>query len=375
MAMTSRERMQLAINHKEPDRVPVDWGILNIASIHETAYRNLLNYLGKEEEIIIHDPIQVLALPSDEIMDMFNVDTRYIIPNAPSFWSLKYNENGDWVNEFGTYYKRVGNYCDFVEFPLGKCETIQDLKQFKMPDPTDSARWKGLKEKAKWMRENTDYALSGYPAPNLHYVNWTLRGFQSYMTDMAADPAFANYITDMVLDWQIAFMGCYLDEVGEYLDIQWSGGDWGTQTGPLCHPDVFRRDVLPREKKLLEFLHSKSNAKVGYHSCGSIYWCMNDLIDIGVDIIQPVQPNATDMGDLKRLKKEFGDRVVFHGATNNQGLFHKTPELIEENVKDTIEALAPGGGYIFSSCHNIQANMPPENVMALFEAAKKYGDY
>jgi uroporphyrinogen decarboxylase len=367
--------MRKALNHKEPDRVPVDWGVLNIASIHEVAYKNLIEYLGKDESINIHDPIQVLALPSDEIMDMFNVDTRYIIPNDPSTWTLEYNENGDWVNEFGTYYKRVGNYCDFTEFPLAHCVTIEDLKRFEMPDPTDPARFKGLKEKAKDLYENTDYALSGYPAPNLHYVNWTLRGYQNYMLDMAADPAFANYITDMVLDWEIAYMGCYLDEIGEYLDLQWSGGDWGTQTGPLVHPDVFRRDVLPREKKLIQFLKSKSDAKVGYHSCGSIYWCLDDLIDAGIDIIQPVQPSANDMGDLARLKREFGDRVVFHGATDNQGTFHTTPDRVEQNAKDTIKALAPGGGYIFSSCHNIQSNCPPENIIALFGACKKYGNY
>jgi len=373
--MTRRERVRLTINHKEPDRVPVDWGMLNIASIHETAYRNLLGFLGKKEEIKIHDAIQVLALPSDEIMDMFDVDTRYIIPNNPSNWELAYNENGDWRSEFGTLYKRVGNYCDFVEFPLASCNTIDDLKKFKMPDPTDPARFAGLKEKAKSLYENTDYALCAYPVPTLHYMSWALRGYENFMFDTAADPAFSNYITDMLLEYHIAFMECYLKEVGEYLEIMWCGDDWGTQSGPLINPSSFRKDVKPRISKLIQFMKSKCKAKVAYHCCGSIYWCLGDLIDCGIDIIQPVQANAAEMTDMKRLKREFGDKVVFHGATDNQGTYHTTPEIIEMDVKEKIESLAPGGGYIFSSGHNIQSNCPPQNIMALFNSCKKYGTY
>ena len=126
--MNSRERVRLAINHKEPDRVPLDWGMMSDAGIHEIAYRNLLKHLGREEEIIIYDPVQIKALASDYIMDLFGVDTRYIFDNNPSNWELVYNEKGDWVDEFGTTYSRVGNYCDFTVFPLAECETIEDLK-------------------------------------------------------------------------------------------------------------------------------------------------------------------------------------------------------------------------------------------------------
>ncbi len=373
--MTSRERMRLAMQHKEADRVPVDWGVLNIASIHEVAYRNLLQYWKRNDEMVIHDPMQVLAIPAEDILDLFGVDTRYIIPNGPSNWTLEYDENGDWTNEFGTRYKRVGNYCDFTEFPLANCNTIQDLQQFRMPDPTDPARFAGLRERAKQLYETTDYALCGYPAPNLHYTAWSLRGYENFMLDTAADPAFANYIVDMILEWQMAYMACFLGEVGEYLDLVWSADDWGTQTGPLIHPDSFRRDVKPRIKKLIGFLKDHCDAKIGYHSCGSIYWCLGDLIECGVDVIQPVQANAAEMTDTKRLKREFGKELVFHGATDNQGTYHTTPQIIAADVKAKMEALKPDGGYVFSSGHNIQSNCPPENVIALFESCKRYGKY
>jgi len=373
--MTSRERIRLAVNHKEPDRVPVDWGILNVAGIHETAYRNLLKYLRRDEVIAIHDPIQILALPSDYILDMFGVDTRYIMANPPSNWKLTHNEKGDWVNEFGTTYSRVGDYCDFTDFPLGGYETIEDLKKYKMPDPTDPARFAGLREKAKEMYENTDYALCAYSVPTIHYMAWSMRGFERYLLDMAADIKIANYIADMIIDYHMGFMENYLKEVGDYLDIMWAGDDWGVQAGPIISPDMFRTHVKPRIAKLNRFLKDRCDAKLGYHCCGSIYWCLGDLIDTGVDIIQPVQANAADMTDSARLKREFGDKLVFHGTTDNQGTYHTTPEIVQESARHKIEAFAPGGGFIFSSGHNIQSNCPPENIIALFDTVKKWGAY
>jgi uroporphyrinogen decarboxylase len=373
--MTSRERIRKTLNHEEPDRIPIDWGEVSIAGIHAIAYQNLLKYLNIEEEINIHDYVQVLALPSEYILKMLEVDTRYILPNNPSFWKIEYDENGGWINENGTKYKRVGDYCDFVDFPLANCETIEDLKKFKMAEPTDAARFAGLREKAIDLYENTEYAICGYPLPTIHYTCWGLRGYQNFMLDTAADPAFSNYLMDMVLEYHIAYMDCYLDKVGDYIDIMWCGDDWGTQTGPLIRPEDFRENVKPRFAKLIQSMKKKSKAKLAYHSCGSVYWCLGDLVDIGVDIIQPVQANATDMTDAKKLKQEFGDKLVFHGGVDNQGTFHTTPDIIQKSAKEKIDAFKPGGGYIFSSGHNVQSNCTPQNILALFDACKKNRNY
>jgi uroporphyrinogen decarboxylase len=258
---------------------------------------------------------------------------------------------------------------------LRDAETIEDLKKFKMPDPTDKSRIAGLKEKAKWMYENTDKALVSGDLPNLYYLAWCLRGYENFMADTAGDPEFANYLLDMIMEWQIEYINSYLGEIGEYVQIMWAGDDWGSQDGPLIRPEEFRSTVVPRFAKMIRAMKAKSNAKVAYHSCGSVLWCMDDFIEMGVDIIQPLQANAAHMGDSANLKNLYGKKICFHGGLDNQGLFHLDKETLIEDTKYRIKSFAPGGGYIFGSGHNIQANCPPENIIALFETAEKYGKY
>jgi uroporphyrinogen decarboxylase len=186
---------------------------------------------------------------------------------------------------------------------------------------------------------------------------------------------FANYLMDKIVEWDIALLDGILSEIGECIEYQWIGDDWGVQHGPLIAPKMFRDIVAPRFKKIIDFIKSKTKAKVIYHTCGATYWVMEDLIEIGVDIVQPLQANAAGNEDPEKLKKEFGGRMIFHGNTNNQGVFHKSKEEVIADALYRIRHLAPGGGYIFSSGHNIQANMPPENILALFETAREYGTY
>jgi len=167
----------------------------------------------------------------------------------------------------------------------------------------------------------------------------------------------------------------YLSAIGDFIEYHWIGDDWGVQNGPLVSPKMFKELVAPRFKKLIDFVKSRTDAKVIYHTCGSTDWVMEDLIEIGVDIVQPLQANAAGNEDAARLKSMFGDRMVFHGNTNNQGVFHKSKNEVIADALYRIRHLAPGGGYIFSSGHNIQANMPPENILALFDTAREYGTY
>ena len=373
--MNSRERVRQAINFKEADRVPVDWGMCTVSGIHEVAYKNLLEAMGREEEIIISDPVQRLALPSEYVLDYFGVDTRYIFANAPSTWQYKVNDDGSWTDENGVGYMRTKYYCDFRKYPLAEATSIEDLKAFKMADPEDAARFAGLRDRAKNLYENTDYALVGGNLSALYYVAWSLRGYENFMLDTAADETFANYLLDMILDYWKAFMAKYLKEIGEYIDIMWTGDDWGSQSGPLINPKEFRKNVTPRFKEIIRFMKDRSDAKMAYHSCGSVAWCLDDLHDCGVDIIQPLQANAFDMQDSKKLKKMTAGKLVLHGGLNNQGVFHLGKEDVAADVEQKIRDFAPGGGYLFASGHNIQANCPPENIFTLFETYKKFADY
>jgi uroporphyrinogen decarboxylase len=365
--------MRKAINFMEPDRVPVDNGGV-VSGMHEVAYRNLLKYLDMEDTITIYDAVQRLALVKDEVLDLLGVDTRYILTNAPSFWQFEEKDDGSWVDEFGTGYERSELYSDYLH-PVLANATLNEVKAYTFPDPEDPARFEGLRDRARHLYETTDYALVGGNVPSLFYLCWVLRGMEQFMTDIVANRDMANYLMDKVVEWNITLLDGLLSEIGEFIEYQWIGDDWGIQHGPLISPRMFREMVAPRFKQIIAAIKSKTQAKVIYHTCGATYWVMEDLIDIGVDIVQPLQANAAGNEDPEKLKKDFGGRMVFHGNTNNQGVFHKSKAEVIADALYRIRYLAPGGGYIFSSGHNIQANMPPENILALFNTAKEYGRY
>lgn len=371
--MRPRERLKIALTHKEPDRVPVDNNGI-VSSIHEIAYKKLINYLGNKEEIIILDPVQRITLASEKVLEVLGVDTRYLYPNAPEWWSYKENSDGMWVDEFGSKFKRVGYYADCVEPPL-RGKSLKEIKSYKFPDPIHSSRFVGLKEKAKKLYENTDYALVSGPMICVDYLRWILRGLEDSIIDVVSNPDITDYLLDSIVEWMMAFGGKFLEEIDKYIEFFWVGDDWGMQQGPFYSPEVFRKVFKPRLAKLISFLKTKTDAKCAYHCCGSVYWVMEDMIEIGVDILHPVQPNALGNEDTEKIKRNYGNNLSFHGATNNQGLFHGDIIELQIDTLKRIRDLAPGGGYVFSSGHNIQANCPPENIISLFDLARKFGTY
>jgi len=371
--MTPRERVRAALSHAEPDRVPVDNNGL-VSSIHEVAYANLLRQLGRTEEVAILDPVQRIVLASEEVMRTLGVDTRYLYPQAPSTWAYRENPDGTWVDEFGTTFRRVGLYADPVG-PILRGKSLAEVKAYRFPDPVHPARFQGVREKARRLYESTGYSLVAGPIFCLDYMRWVLRGLQDSVVDLYEEPRLAEYMLDALVEWMSTFGGALLQEIGEYVDFFWVGDDWGTQQCPFYSPEMFRRLFKPRIAKLIASLKRHTQAKCAYHCCGSVYWAIEDLIETGVDILHPLQPNARDNGDSAKIKAEFGGRLSFHGGTNNQGLFHEGGRAMELDTLERILALAPGGGYIFSSGHNIQANMSPEDLLAFFRIAAEYGAY
>lgn len=380
--MSSRQRVLKTLRHEEPDRVSIDLGGW-VTSIHKRAYTNLRNYLGLEEKKIeLKDWVQQLSYLDEDVLERLGIDTRYVRAGAPEAesWQLKYeeDENYRYITD-GWGVKRAmpkegGLYYDIVESPL-KDANVEDLEKYEWPDPIDPGFTKGIAEKAKRLKE-TDYAVVGDFNFESWYENcWYMRGFAQWYMDMYQNPEFVEALLDKTAELHMKFMDKMLDAVGEHIDVIMQGDDLAVQDGPAMSLDMYRRFIKPRQEKIFDLIKQKTEAKLLYHCCGSVRSFIPDLIDIGVDAINPVQVSAKGM-DTKELKREFGDKVSFWGAIDTQRVlpFGNVDEVKKE-VERRIDDLAPGGGYVLSAVHNIQADVPPENIMAMYNTAKKYGKY
>jgi uroporphyrinogen decarboxylase len=375
--MTSRQRLRKALQRQEPDRVPIDFGQDFHNGINEVAYRNLLTYLQMDvpDSIPVYDLMQRLAVVDDGVLERFRVDTRYIMANPNENWPLKIEEDGSYEDEWGIYRKRCGYYCDNVRAPLaGKSKP--EILGFPFPDPAEQSRLRGLREKARRLYETTDYALMAGQAASLYYFSAELRGFEDYMLDLAYNLELVALLVDRVLEWMMEFTSHYLDEIGDFVEAWWMGDDWGMQTGPIMSPAIFRTIFKPRYRRLIDLVKSKTNAKVCLHTCGATYWVLQDLIDVGVDVVHPLQPTASGNEDPVRIKREYGNRLSFYSNIANTTILpHGRPEDVAREVRRKIAALGPGGGYVFSGGHNIQADVPPANIAVLFDTAYEAGRY
>jgi uroporphyrinogen decarboxylase len=379
VCMNSRERVLLALDHKEPDRIPIDFGGL-VTSMHHMAYRSLLEHLGMPTEpVTIMDMFQQIVDPAPEIKQMFHADVVGCFPHDGSDFEFKLDEEKDtFVDEWGVLYRRPpgGYWYDLADHPL-KEGTIEELEAFKFPDPRDPARVEGLADEARRLLEETDKAVMMHaPIGGVYEQSFWVRGLEQLYLDMACNKPYVETLAERILEWLLDFWDSILDEVGPYVHIVELSDDLGGQHGPLFSPDLYREIIKPRHRRLTELIHSKTKAKIFLHCCGSIRWALPDLIESGIDIINPVQVSAKDM-DTGQLKTEFGRDIVFWGGgvDATHVLPFGTPEEVRDEARRRIEDLAPGGGFVFGSIHNIQAGVPPENVVAMFEAAYEHGHY
>ncbi len=382
--LTPRERVIKALNHKEPDRVPIDLGGFQ-TGIHKNAYKALINYLGIKEDIEMLDPVQQIVRPGETVLQKFHVDIRYITAHGPDSFrgGIEKNErNGkiwhDLKDEFGVVWSMPDNqmlYMDISHHPLANAR-IEDIAAYPFPDGSDRSRFTGVRDTALKLHNETDYAVSTGIGGVIYETCWYLRGLEQWYFDMLANPGFCEALMEQILKYWYNYYTGFMEAVGDLVDVVMIGDDIAGQEGPLYSPDFYRSVVKPRQKKLVQHIHSLTKAKIWYHTCGSCIEYIPDLIDIGVDIINPVQISAFNM-DPVRLKKQFGDHIVFWGGgiDAQHVLPFATPGQVREEVKKSMEAFKPGGGYIFNNVHNIQSGVPPENIVAMFEAAYEFGFY
>ncbi len=382
--LSSRQRVLAALNFQTPDRVPIDLGGFQ-SGIHKKAYLKLLAYLEREEEIVMLDPVQQLVRPSEEVLEMLNVDIRYVTAKGPKDFDGIIRQNfrkgelwHDLRDEFGVVWsmpEKQQLYMDISHHPLADA-TIEDVEAYPFPDGSDPSRFEGVREEVLNLQKNTPYAVSTGIGGVVYETCWYMRGLERWFTDMLVEPEFCAALLDKILKFWLDYYSGFLKEIGDIIDVVMIGDDLAGQTGPLFPPEFYRSVVKPRQKKLVQHIKTLTNSKIWYHTCGSAVEYIPDLIDNGIHILNPVQITARDM-DPDFLKERFGKELVFWGGgiDSQHVLPFATPEEVKANVKANVEAFKPGGGYIFNNVHNIQGDVPPENILAMYEAALEFGKY
>ena len=380
--MNSRERVLKAINHKEADRVPIDVGGTLATSMHRIIYHKLKEKFNirDDKEEILELALQSVVL-DEKVLKKLHGDVVGLYSKPPKSWKMKINpEDNSYIDEWGIKYRatRDNLYFDIVDHAL-KEVTTEKLDRYNWPDPYNKGRFEGIREKAKYFYENTDYAISvgcTFGGGILQDGAWII-GFENWFSLLALDQNLAEKIMDKILEFHIGYWDAMLSRVGKYVQVVVLGDDLGTQESLFISPEMFRKLIKPRYKKLIDLIKSKADVKVLLHSDGAIRALMPDLIEVGIDILNPIQVTARGMGDTKSLKEEFGEEIVFWGGgcdTQKILPFGKTDDVRRE-VERRINDLKPRGGFVFAPVHNIQPEVPIENVLTLYETALHCGYY
>jgi uroporphyrinogen decarboxylase len=382
--MNSRERVMTALDHREPDRVPIDLGASVVTSIALSTCAELRDYLGlPRKPIETLETVQQIAVVDDDLLEVFGVDVLPVLSNPPAGYQPVFADEGErgesFKDEFGATLRRPkgGFYYDWQEFPLGE-PSIEALRRMPWPDPADPARYRGLRQRVQALRAGSDKALFGMAPCGHDLFNQLLRvrGMEEGLMDLVAEPDFAEAFLDRLTDTIITAQGLFLDQVGDLIDVHFTADDLSGQTSPLIAPALYRRMIKPRWARIMEAIRARTKAKIFYHGCGAIGPFLPDLIEIGVEIINPVQVSARGM-DTAELKKKYGRELSFWGGgcDTQRVLSVGRPEEVRREVRRRISDLAPGGGFVFNPVHNIQPCVPPANVAALFQAAREFGRY
>ncbi|MFX1438435.1 MAG: uroporphyrinogen decarboxylase family protein [Promethearchaeota archaeon] len=380
--MNSKERVNNALKHIEPDKVPIDFGG-NQSGIHIIAYKKLLEFLEINDKNIQYcDFVQQIAAPCEELLQKFKIDTRYIRPLGGMIKvdNVEPQYEGKYVgvyDQFGVFWGNSADknldqilYYDPVIHPFADLKTVKEIKNYEWPDGNDKTPFLGLKEYAKKLHETTDYALVSSPTGCIYEYTTFLFGFIKVLKYLRTNIELIIAAMEDLLKYWKDYNVTFLNEVGEYLDVICINGDLAEQAGPIMNMQIYEKHIKPIEYELSKKIHELVKAKINYHSCGSVPQFLPHFAEIGYDAVNPVQISAYDMAPCS-LKKRFGGIITFWGGLCNTQftLPFGTPKQIKAEVKRNIECFKPGGGYIAANIHNITAEVSPQNIVAMFDSA------
>jgi len=372
--MTHRERLLAALSHEQPDMVPLDLGGTVNSSIVVEGYEKLLPYLDLEAQSKIVQRMTRIVDIDERILQAFDIDVRAVFTGTPIMEEPTDTSPRTYRDQWGIDWMKPKHsfYYDQVNYPLSGDISLSDISRYPWPTPDATALTRGLRERVQWIRNHTDCAtVLRVPSPFVH-ISQYLRGFEDWYCDLAQNAKVLEALFDAILNVSMEMARIVLQEVGQEVDVLVCGDDLGGQQRLQMRREQYVKYIKPRHAKYFRQFHDLSPAKLLFHSCGSVASIIDDLIEIGVDALNPVQVAAAGMEPVE-FKRKYRRRMAFWGAIDTQHVLpHGSVEDVKKEVETRIEQMGEGGGYVLSAVHNLQPDVPVENIVTMFRHARDY---
>lgn len=383
MPLTPRERVRLTLDHQEPDRVPIIIGTSNTTTLKMRPYRRLKALLGIQaaDDYIYEWPELGSAAPAEPVLERLHGDARGVLDRFPAHVYARNQSrppHAPFIDDWGTGQTEVepGVWYPGVH-PMSGASTLEDIERYPWPDMDDPSRVAHVRQEALRLADQDRYAILATPWLLFPLERaFAMQGMDKFLLNLALQPDFARALLLKIAGLCQRLMGHFLRELGDNVDIIKIGDDLGTQDRLLISPRMYRQVLKPIHAAYIGFIKEHTRAKLFFHTDGDVFDLLDDFVEIGVDILNPIQTSAGKMADLAELKRRYGRNLVFCGALDTQRILPSgTPEQVRQEVRRVVDLLGPGGGYMLASVHTIMDEVPPENILAMVDAAAEFGRY
>jgi len=383
MSLTSRERVLATINHEIPDRVPIVIGASNATGINIVAYRRLKKFLGVEssDRYLYDFPELGTALMDEEVLERLHSDVRGVRDLEPQH-ILERNASREpdsmYFNSWGGGVVKSGPDSWFPNFhPLTETHFLEDLEKYPWPDMDDPTRVAHVRAEAQKLHQENKHAIMATPWLAFPMERaYEMQRMDKFFLNMGRHPDFVQALVQKTGELCKTLMGHFLDECGDVIDIIKIGDDLGMQSSLLLSPKMYREYIKPVHADYISFIKERTKAKVLFHTDGDVFTLLPDFIEMGIDILNPIQTSAGKMSNLSELKKQYGKDLIFCGAIDTHHVLpFGTPEEVRAEVKRIIDVLGTDGGYMLASVHTILSDVPAENILAMVDAVEEFGWY